>query len=165
MSKYPPLSTDEDADHNPQEDPAATPVCLGCLTPFDRLQHYCGHCGTVVGQFTPYIPYLNSPFNYSLYDRMWTRLWYPQGESVARRKVYVIMLIVLAFVHIPVWILLLGIPLWWWYRRKHPPPGFCAACGYDLRGGPHERCPECGASLTGEVSAGFRHAAIDHDDP
>ncbi len=150
MSEYPPLSTDEDSDQEAHEDPEPTPVCLGCLTPYDPLQHYCDCCGTVVGQFTPYIPYLNIAFNYSLFDRMWTRLWYPQGESAPRRTVYVLMIIVLAFIQVPFWVFLVAIPLWWRYRRKHPPPGLCASCSYDLRGGPYERCPECGASLTEE---------------
>lgn len=35
---------------------------------------------------------------------------------------------------------------------RRMPQGFCAACGYDLKGLPHTRvpvCPECGQDLTG----------------
>ncbi len=31
-------------------------------------------------------------------------------------------------------------------------PGHCPKCGYDMRGGPHERCPECGC-LTQDAAA------------
>jgi hypothetical protein len=29
-------------------------------------------------------------------------------------------------------------------RRRRAADGLCAACGYDLRGAAHDRCPECG---------------------
>ena len=34
----------------------------------------------------------------------------------------------------------------WWRNRFRPifPPGHCAKCGYNLRGLPEPRCPECG---------------------
>ena len=32
-------------------------------------------------------------------------------------------------------------------RRRRRLRGCCAKCGYDLRGAPHERCPECGAAI------------------
>jgi hypothetical protein len=31
-----------------------------------------------------------------------------------------------------------------WVRRHGIDPGLCAKCGYDLRGLPSKRCPECG---------------------
>ena len=37
-----------------------------------------------------------------------------------------------------------------WRARKRATSdrrGLCRACGYDLRGADHERCPECGASV------------------
>ena len=35
-------------------------------------------------------------------------------------------------------------PVWRWRRRKH---GLCLKCGYDLRGSPGPRCPECGTEV------------------
>jgi hypothetical protein len=34
--------------------------------------------------------------------------------------------------------------------------GLCLACGYDLRGAAHERCPECGVAISGAVDAPAR---------
>jgi hypothetical protein len=45
----------------------------------------------------------------------------------------------------------LAVILLWWAiqaRRRVFGPGRCAACGYDLRGVAHERCPECGEAVT-----------------
>ncbi|MHC5023096.1 MAG: hypothetical protein ACYTGG_04190 [Planctomycetota bacterium] len=110
----------------------ATPLCSACLHAFDPLQHYCDNCGTAVGQFTSYIPFVNIPFSYSFFERLWLRLWLPMGDSIARRTSFVIVLLVLTLTVDWVWILpLLGTPLWWRYDTRR------------LIRGAHERHPEC----------------------
>jgi hypothetical protein len=46
---------------------------------------------------------------------------------------------------------LAGLPVWLLRRdrrsRLRLRQGLCPACGYDLRGAAHERCPECGAAV------------------
>jgi hypothetical protein len=37
--------------------------------------------------------------------------------------------------------------------RQRRAGGQCLACGYDLRGGAHDRCPECGATVARAVGA------------
>ena len=47
---------------------------------------------------------------------------------------------------LPYWMLMVAaIAAALWLRRtsRRPTPGYCPACGYDLRA-THERCPECG---------------------
>ena len=41
-------------------------------------------------------------------------------------------------------------------RRLRDAVGLCRACGYDLRGAAHERCPECGAVVTPAAGAPAR---------
>ena len=46
----------------------ATKLCVNCLEPItDGKIHYCPKCGNVVGEYTRYIPYVNIPFNYSIF--------------------------------------------------------------------------------------------------
>lgn len=52
-------------------------------------------------------------------------------------------------IFVPLWIpaILFGLPGaygWLRYRRVHKVGTLCKTCGYDLRGLPHNRCPECG---------------------
>jgi peptidoglycan biosynthesis protein MviN/MurJ (putative lipid II flippase) len=39
--------------------------------------------------------------------------------------------------------------VWWvgWVRRRESKPGHWCQCGYDLRGLPAPRCPECGETV------------------
>lgn len=52
---------------------------------------------------------------------------------------------------VPLWIVLglTGIPtaLLWRSCRRRTYPGHCEICGYDLRGSPSDRCPECGERI------------------
>ena len=54
---------------------------------------------------------------------------------------------------VPLWalVLIFGVlPTWRairWLHRRRLCPGFCRACGYDLRATP-DRCPECGATAS-----------------
>jgi hypothetical protein len=41
-------------------------------------------------------------------------------------------------------------------RHRRAASGLCVACGYDLRGAAHERCPECGAVVASAVDAPAR---------
>ena len=41
---------------------------------------------------------------------------------------------------------LIATGLLWWLVRRYP-SGFCQTCGYNLRGLPEPRCPECGTEV------------------
>lgn len=72
------------------------PVCLKCLTPYSPLQHYCQKCGETVGQLSPYIPYVNIPFNFSIFGTMWRRTWLERGVPTRWKVFYILMIIVCA---------------------------------------------------------------------
>src|SRR5262245_56313242 len=96
-----------DAEREVWED--AIPVCNRCLTPVDPLQHYCHVCFNAVGQLTPYIPFVNIPYNYSFYDILWVRLWFPVHESPRRRYLYALTLLWAVVAFQWVWIFVLGL--------------------------------------------------------
>ncbi len=96
----------EPTEHDPDShaDDEARPVCLRCFTPYKPLQHYCETCGETVGQMTPYIPFVNIPFNVSIFSTMWKRTWSDPDTPLRWRAIFVGMFILFA----P--LLLLGLP-------------------------------------------------------
>jgi len=66
---------DKTRDSTTKQEPQEQPVCLKCLHPFSQGTHYCEKCGDAVGQLTPYIPFVNIRFNYSVFGNMWKRIW------------------------------------------------------------------------------------------
>jgi hypothetical protein len=46
------------------EDEEEVPLCTGCGRPYRSALYYCDPCGAAVGNLTPYVPYVNIPFNY-----------------------------------------------------------------------------------------------------
>lgn len=51
-----------------------------------------------------------------------------------------------------------GLPILAW-RGHEPPPGRCLGCGYDLRGLPQPRCPECGTAFSMSGAGEQEHRA------
>jgi hypothetical protein len=48
-----------------------TPLCTGCGRPVEPGRYYCGHCGAATINVTPYVPYVNIPFNYGPFGGIW----------------------------------------------------------------------------------------------
>ena len=83
------------------------PLCPKCLEPFSPMEYYCRKCGGPVGKLTPYIPFVNIPFNYSVFGKMWQKVWYE--ESGLPMKVACLFFMVL---FVP--IMFLGLPFLIW---------------------------------------------------
>jgi len=96
----------EPAEDVPDEmlDDDALPVCLKCFTPYEPLQHYCKTCGEAVGRTTPYIPFVNIPFNVGIFGTMWKRSRSDAETALCWRVVFVALIILFT----P--ILLFGLP-------------------------------------------------------
>jgi hypothetical protein len=56
------LSEELDDEFIPED---ARPVCFKCLRPCDRLQYYCGVCGSseAINPLASYMPFVRIPFN------------------------------------------------------------------------------------------------------
>lgn len=67
------------------ESSEGVPLCLRCLAPHSPHEYYCKHCGAAVGQFTPYIPFVDIPFYANFYGRLWKRVWHERGVPVLSR--------------------------------------------------------------------------------
>jgi len=86
-----------------------TPVCPHCLTPFDPdTQYYCAHCGRGVADVTPYVPFVNIPFNCAIFGSMWRKVWREGNVGFGRRLFCLLLIVIFA----P--IMLLGLPFIVW---------------------------------------------------
>jgi len=94
-----------------------TPLCLQCLRPVSRLDHFCPHCGQSVGQLAPYLPFESIWFEAGMWGKLWNRLWYKRTDSAANKCLFFLMILLGA----P--ILLLALPtVWWWKSRDRQQP-------------------------------------------
>ena len=96
-----------------RDDDEGRPVCPYCLTPHDPLQHFCETCGRTVGQLTPYIPFVNIPYNLSIFGPMWDAIWHRKDTSILVRVFHLILIVVL----VPVMLVGLLPMLWRWVRK------------------------------------------------
>ena len=101
------------------------PLCTLCARPYLLGQYYCEYCGEAVGNLTPYIPYVNIPFNYRPFREIWRRLTHPEGRSFLVLVLYLLFLVlvvphvvIIALVYLFV-VSLRGL----WRRRSGGPPG------------------------------------------
>ena len=89
--------TDSDIELNSEsEGEGEQPLCPHCLAPSDPLQHYCEECGEAVGRFTPYIPFVNIRFNYSVFGKLWQGLWYDPSKGSGTRLFYFLLIVLIA---------------------------------------------------------------------
>lgn len=58
------------ADSPETVDQDGIPLCPQCMRPVNPNNYYCPHCGGATGTFTPYLPFVNIPFNTSVYWRV-----------------------------------------------------------------------------------------------
>ncbi len=92
----PDIMTDSDVHPNSESNgQGQQPLCPGCLAPYDPLQHYCEECGEAVGLFTPYIPFVNIRFNYSIFGRLWQTLCYDSSAGWGRRLLYFLLIVLI----------------------------------------------------------------------
>jgi len=86
----------------------ARPVCPRCLKPCHPLQYYCDNCDSndAINPLTPYIGFVNIPFNYGIFLTMWRKIWYEKDTPIIKRIFYFFMIGWFA----PV-LLIVGLPL------------------------------------------------------
>ena len=129
-------------------DDELVPVCISCIHPVERGQHYCRRCGACVGQRVPCLPFEFIPYYAEFFGRIWNRVWFSSGTRFWKRIVYFLLIVVLE----PLTLLgLVSLPfslLWHRRRRYRERHGLCLKCGYDLRGSVGSSlCPECGDAI------------------
>ena len=59
-------------------------VCSQCFAPVEPATDYCAGCGTSVGQFTEYVPFVNIPWQATGMDRMRRQGWPWNGTVFGR---------------------------------------------------------------------------------
>jgi len=69
------MKPDKTEDQEPKDSGEGTPVCIRCFQPVDPLAHYCPHCGQASGQLTPYIPFVNIPWETGIWGQVWRQIW------------------------------------------------------------------------------------------
>ena len=62
-------------DEEPKDAGEGMPVCIRCFRPVDPLVHYCPNCGQATGQLTPYIPFVNIPWEMHIWGQIWRQIW------------------------------------------------------------------------------------------
>ncbi len=115
-------------------DEDAQPVCSHCFETVSPLDHYCGNCGEMAGQWTAYIPWVWIPYWARFFERLWMRVWWCRGLPLLKRVAYLAVIILLAYLVLGmVSPMLLGVPfvLWRkWWRGRSPDCGFTWHGGY-----------------------------------
>ncbi len=68
----------------------ALPLCAKCLKPCNPLQYYCDNCDSydAINPLTPYISFVNIPFNYSIYCTMLYKVFYSKETRIVTKLFY-----------------------------------------------------------------------------
>ncbi len=68
----------------------ALPLCAKCLKPCTPLQYYCDKCGSydAINPLTPYIAFVNVPFNYGIYCTMLRKMLYSKETRILTKLFY-----------------------------------------------------------------------------
>jgi len=74
------------------EESQETPVCSRCFQPVDPRAYYCPYCGQATGQLTPYIPFVNIPWQAGIWGQAWRQVW-SRDISVAGRLFRLFMIV------------------------------------------------------------------------
>jgi hypothetical protein len=98
------------------EETQETPLCLRCLRPVDPRAYYCPYCGEATGQLTPYLPYLNIPWELGIWGRMWRQVW-SRDISIPGRIFRLFMIVW----NVPILLIGLVPRLWHGPQKDHPP--------------------------------------------
>ncbi len=96
-------------------DEDSQPLCIQCLTPFNPpLQHYCSNCGSVVGSFTRYIPFVNIPFEIEFFAKTYKKFWRSKTPTIHKIGLFPIIILFWG----PFFLIGLPFELWKKYKGK-----------------------------------------------